>query len=402
MLNARSIDSGTIIGDDYEVICPLGEGNMSTVYKARQISLNRPVALKVLFNNPDESENFTDIFFHEVRTAALLVHPNLVHAINAGIHEGLLFFVMEYVDGQTLREMLDEGTLPDLAHIIKIMADIAMALDYATKKHSLSHGDIKPDNIIVKSDGTAKLADFGLAQTKEDSRETTGIFVTPLYASPESIQGIAKPGDTQPDIYSFGCTLFELITGTTPFSALTTEQVCSMHLNNPPPKLEDKIEGLPPELYKLVNQTLVKDPLKRPRNWHIIAQRLYSLLEGNKSYKEERKTLYIDHTIEHNKAVASAIHRYKQPKRASQSLFLMILVAILTTAGVGLAIYNRTYILSNVSYIKLKSKVTEYSSPESACTHIRNYLKHYGEDAVPAAKELLKEYEEKAQKSKKD
>lgn len=204
MLKTSALEKGTIIGDDFEIEEKLGKGNMAVVYKARQISLNRSVALKILFNTlEDEDKSFLDIFQHEIRSAALLVHPNLIHAIEAGEDNGRLFFVMEYVQGETLKKLQKANQLPSVARIIKIMADIASALDYGVKKFGLTHGDIKPDNIMVTEDGTGKLADFGLAQTKEDTRSTSGIFVTPLYAAPETLQGMVKPGNPLADIYSF-------------------------------------------------------------------------------------------------------------------------------------------------------------------------------------------------------
>ncbi len=401
MLDPTAIAAGTIIGNDYEVESLLGQGNMAMVYKARQISLNRPVALKILFSTiEEEDQSFIDIFFHEVRSAALMIHPNLVHAIDAGEDHGLLYLAMEYVEGQSLRELMNTDSLPDMAKIIKIMADIALALDYGVKKHSLTHGDIKPDNIMIKTDGNAKLADFGLAQTKEDSRMTTGIFVTPLYASPEAIRGETKPGDPMPDIYSFGCTLFNLLAGQPPFLGETPEEVCNMHLTMHPPRLEDEVKGLPEDLCRLVNSTLQKDPVKRPRNWHVVAERLYGLLEGHKDYKATHKVIYIDHTVEHNKAVAEAVRRYSKPRsKSGLSLFLLLLFAILTIAGGGYLFHNREYWRSKSAFNDVKKKVKTYTKPESACTHLRNYIQHYGDNAVPEAKDLLKEYEAKLSKS---
>lgn len=396
MLDPTSITIGTIIGNDYEIESLIGQGNMAVVYKARQISLDRPVALKILFDGIDNEDGAIDIFYHEVRAAALLIHPNLVHAIDAGEHNGSLFFVMEYVEGQSLRELMTANSLPDPAHLIKSMSDIAMALDYGVKKHNLSHGDIKPDNIIIKPDGVAKLADFGLAQTKDDSRGTKGIFVTPLYASPESVQGLAQPGDPMPDIYSFGCMLFELFSGAPPFPGTEAEEVCRMHVDLPAPKLEEKVSDLPAELYQLVNAMLQKSPTKRPRNWNVVAERLSSLLEGHKSYRETHKILYIDHTVEHNKAISEASRRYTRPKNKSgRNLIFMLIVIIFTITALSLFIYNQDFIKSNTAYIKVKSKVKEYNSPQSACDHIRRYLIHYGDKAVPEARELLKEYEAK-------
>jgi len=250
----------------------------------------------------------------------------------------------------------------------------------------------------VTKDGEGKLADFGLAQTKEDTRSTSGIFVTPLYAAPETVQGIIKPGSPLADIYSFGCTLFHLLAGVPPFPGSDPDEVCRMHTTHLAPKLETRVSGLPKELYELVDQCLLKKRSKRPHDWKEISQRLYGLLEGHKGYKPKHKVIHVN-ADEHIDAVHSAAIRYRKSKKNGAKLTIVVLFVIAAILGSTYALLKQEDWRSAADFKKVQAKVPTYVSPETAVKHIRRYINHYGEKAVPEAHELLLKYEEKALQS---
>ncbi|MFW6299546.1 MAG: protein kinase domain-containing protein, partial [Oceanicaulis sp.] len=183
----------------------------AAVYKAVQVSLDRPVALKVLPSEFTNDADFVERFFNEARAAAALSHPNIVQAYDAGITEDdICYFAMEFVEGESLQERVErEGALKP-AMALQAMKDVALALEYGWKRQRLTHGDIKPANIMVNERGIPKLSDFGLAKVAEFEFEGDGIMLTPLYAAPELIQGIGSGGNSASDIYSYGATLYHL------------------------------------------------------------------------------------------------------------------------------------------------------------------------------------------------
>lgn len=243
------------IADDrlqgYEIICPLGRGNMALVFAATQVNLNRVVALKILDPKLLVDQEFVERFLREAQAAARLNHPNIVQAYDVGSSQDLHFFAMEYVDGVTARELLDRTANQrlDQETAVDVVVQVARALDHAARHH-LVHRDVKPGNVMVNREGVVKLCDLGLATTldAEGPVESAMILGSPYYISPEQIEG--RPDlDTRADIYSLGAMLFHLVTGRPPFTGRTPEDVCLKHLSEPVPD--------PTDLSPTVTQTLV-------------------------------------------------------------------------------------------------------------------------------------------------
>ena len=217
----------------YKLICKLGSGAMATVYKARQLNLNREVAIKVLPKKYSDDPEYVERFYKEGQAAAKLNHPNIVQAIDVGEAGGYHYFVMEYVEGLTLYDELAKGKVYTEAEALDITLQVARALDHAHDR-GLIHRDVKPKNIIITPQGMAKLADMGLARLAADEQaaqaEAGRAFGTPYYISPEQIRGELNI-DFRSDIYSLGATLYHLVTGRVPFEGGSPAAVMHKHLS---------------------------------------------------------------------------------------------------------------------------------------------------------------------------
>lgn len=232
-INESRDTAGQIPG--YKVMGKLGSGAMAVVYKAKQLSLDRIVAIKVLPKKFVQKSDYVERFYKEGRLAAKLNHNNIVQAIDVGEVGGLYYFVMEYVEGKTLYDDLSKGKVFDEREAIDITIQVAKALAHAHAQ-GLVHRDVKPKNIMINKDGVVKLADMGLARETSDIKaakhEQGKAFGTPYYIAPEQIRG-EMDVDGRVDIYSLGGTLFHMVTGRVPFEATTPSEVMKKHLKEP-------------------------------------------------------------------------------------------------------------------------------------------------------------------------
>lgn len=219
----------------YKVSGKLGSGAMAVVYKAKQLSLDRTVAIKVLPKRFSEKPNYISRFYKEGKLAAKLNHNNIVQAIDVGEAGGLYYFVMEYVEGKTLYDDLSKGKIFSEKEALDITIQLANALKHAHEQ-GMIHRDVKPKNVMITNDGVVKLADMGLARETSDveaaKNEKGKAFGTPYYIAPEQIRG-ALDIDGRADIYALGATLFHMVTGRVPFEAKTPSEVMRKHLKDP-------------------------------------------------------------------------------------------------------------------------------------------------------------------------
>ena len=226
---------GQIVKERYEILEILGEGGMAFVYKARDMQLERFVAIKTLKPNYVNQETFVDRFKREAKTAANLNHPNIVQIFDWGIEEEP-YFVMEYIEGNTLTSIITKNRTISLSDILFIGAQVSSGLHAAHQK-GLVHRDIKPGNIMITPDGKVKVTDFGivsLQNEESDITKTGSILGTASYISPEQAQG--KPVSIESDLYSLGTVLYELITGKAPFSGDSPISTATKHLTEKPEK----------------------------------------------------------------------------------------------------------------------------------------------------------------------
>ncbi|MCX7805636.1 MAG: protein kinase, partial [Planctomycetota bacterium] len=244
---------------------------MGAVFKARQISLDRIVAIKILPREIARNANFIERFQREARAAGNLDHPNIVRGIDVGRDEasGYWYFAMEYVDGPNLARVLkDKGRLEE-KQVLEIATQIGRALDFAHKR-GFVHRDVKPENILVSSDGTYKLADMGLAKRSSEEGQDASVTAsgtalgTPYYMAPEQVRGELDRIDIRSDLYALGATLFHLVTGQPPFTGATSAVIMSKHLTEKPPLAHRVAEGVSEGLGRLIARMMEKDPGRRP------------------------------------------------------------------------------------------------------------------------------------------
>ncbi len=216
----------------YKILGKLGAGAMAVVYKGKQLSLDRTVAIKVLPKRFSENPEYVERFYKEGQAAGKLNHPNIVQAIDVGEAGGYHYFVMEYVEGKTISDDLADGKIFGEAEALDIIIQVAHALAHA-HACNLIHRDVKPKNIMISSNGTVKLADMGLARATTDieaaQSEAGKAYGTPYYIAPEQIRGKIDI-DGRADIYGLGATLYHMLTGRVPFMADDSADVMRKHL----------------------------------------------------------------------------------------------------------------------------------------------------------------------------
>lgn len=232
----------------YKILGKLGAGAMATVYKAKQISLDRMVAIKKLPEKYSQNPQFIERFFAEGRAAASLNHPNIVQAFDVGNEGDLYYFVMEYVEGRTVHDDIVKHRRYSETEAVNIIIQVAEALEHAHKR-GLIHRDVKPKNIMITKEGVVKLADMGLARAISDKEaaeaEAGRAFGTPYYISPEQIRGEKDVGPAA-DIYSLGATLYHMVTGSVPFEGKNPSAVMHKHLKSelvPPDHVNPKLSA---------------------------------------------------------------------------------------------------------------------------------------------------------------
>jgi serine/threonine-protein kinase len=254
--------SQTIIGR-YEVVATLGQGAMGTVYKAVDPLIERTVAIKTINLNlsKEERAEFEERFYREAKSAGRLNHANIVTIYDVGETDDVAFIAMEYLKGESLREMLDSGVVLPVDMIVKIAARIAGALDYAHENHVV-HRDIKPANIMITPGRDVKIMDFGIAQIPAGSRTQFGtVLGSPKYMAPEQVAGQATDGRT--DIFALGVVLYEMLTGTTPFNSDNLSAIMYKVLNEEPAPPSTVNPRVPPFFDRIVSRALAKRPQDR-------------------------------------------------------------------------------------------------------------------------------------------
>ncbi len=289
----------------YQLISKLGRGAMATVYKARQNSLDRIVAVKVLPKRSSGDPEFVDRFYKEGRAAARLSHNNIVQAIDVGSSpDGYHYFTMEYVEGKTLYDIMQpppvgEGKAFAEPEALDIVIQMADALAHAHQR-GLIHRDVKPKNILLTPQGVAKLTDLGLARATDDKEaaesEAGKAYGTPYYISPEQVRGDVDI-DFRADVYSLGATMYHLVTGKPPFDGETPSAVMHKHLKQPLVPADHVNTSLSAGLGEIIDVAMAKDRDERYRSTEEMLEDL-ELVRQNQPPKHARRNVNLDDLAE--------------------------------------------------------------------------------------------------------
>jgi serine/threonine protein kinase len=306
---------GIEIAGRYRLDRRLGAGGMSTVYQGLDRVLERQVAIKLLAEHLAEDDGFIARFRREALAAAKLVHPNIVQVYDSG-HDAdahRYYIVMEYVEGQTLAQLLRaRGRLP-VGEAVEIVSQACEGLEYA-HRHSVIHRDVKPGNLLINPDGLVKLADFGIAKAAEDSRITQigSVLGTAAYLSPERAKG--QEATVSSDVYSIGVVLYQSLAGRVPYESGSLTELALRQQEGDPEPLALVNPSVSPELSRAVARSLVADPAERYRSARDMRVAIEEALRG----RDSAATIALEHASAERRD-ATAVTQLATPSPAAES-----------------------------------------------------------------------------------
>ncbi|MGZ4440775.1 MAG: protein kinase domain-containing protein, partial [Gaiellaceae bacterium] len=264
----------------YELEELVGRGGMSSVYRARDRILGREVAIKMLHDQFATDTDQIERFRREARAVAKLAHSNVAVVIDRGEDEGRPYIVFEYVEGGSLKRLIQEDAPLPLDRVLEVGVQIARGLEHAHRS-GLVHRDVKPQNVLLDSGGVATVIDFGIARSSAEVRPGLTLTGTVLgssdYISPEQAQG--RTVEERTDVYSLAVVLYELLTGELPFTGENFVAVAMRHINEEPPRVLDRRTDVPPRLAQLLDRCLAKEPERRPMMSAVVQELEQCLLE---------------------------------------------------------------------------------------------------------------------------
>jgi serine/threonine-protein kinase len=256
---------GALLNDRYQLLDRLGSGGMADVFRARDLMLDRYVAIKILRKDYSANPGFQERFRQEARAAANLSHPNIVTVHDFGLTEEQIYIVMEYIPGTDLKSLLRKRGRFSVDEAIPLIVQACAGIGYAHRA-GLVHCDVKPHNMLVTPDQRLKVTDFGIARalaTIHPDERSEVVWGSPQYFSPE--QAMGEPPSPASDVYSLGVVLYEMLSGTPPFNAPTAEELSRLHIEANPVPLREYIPDLPVSLEEIVMKVLSKEPAARYR-----------------------------------------------------------------------------------------------------------------------------------------
>jgi serine/threonine-protein kinase len=256
---------GALLNDRYQLLEQLGTGGMAYVYRARDVVLDRDVAIKVLRKDYSDNAEFQNQFRLEARSAANLSHPNIVTVHDFGFADGLLYIVMEHIPGKDLKQLIRERGRFSVKDGIPLMVQACAGIGYAHRA-GLVHCDIKPHNMLVSKDMRLKVTDFGIARALASftpNERTDVVWGSPLYFAPEQAAGESPTPAS--DVYSLGVVMYELLSGTPPFTASTADELARLHISARPIPIREYIPDIPVMLEEIIMKVLSKEPSARYR-----------------------------------------------------------------------------------------------------------------------------------------
>ena len=334
---------GKLLGSRYEIIEKIGNGGMATVYKAKDLVLKRYVAVKILREEYTTDNEFIKRFNTEAESAASLTHPNIVSVYDVGKEGNLYYIVMELIKGKTLKEIIVEDGRMGWKWSVKIAKQIAQALETA-HRNNIIHRDIKPHNIIITEDGTAKVTDFGIA--KAVSNSTITAFGTTIgsvhYFSPEHARGGYT--DAKSDLYSLGVVLYEMVTGRVPFDADTPVSVALKHMQEKPVPPIELNPAIPQSLNDLILKAMEKDPNMRYSTATEVIEDLDKILKNpeaevgvvDKSQARARRIQQEDNQT--NQSKFAKFKKYLEEHKGVKIALIVAIFLIVFIASIGITL----------------------------------------------------------------
>ncbi|MFC7392505.1 Stk1 family PASTA domain-containing Ser/Thr kinase [Scopulibacillus cellulosilyticus] len=357
---------GKRLSGRYEIISRLGDGGMAIVYKARDLILERLVAVKILRSEFSNDDDFIRRFHREAESVSSLSHPNIVSIYDIGEEDDCYFIVMEYVDGETLKDFIKQHSPIPIAEAVYILKQIALALEHA-HDHGIVHRDIKPHNILIDEQGGVKVTDFGIAVAMNSATITftNSIMGSAHYLSPEQAKG--SKATIKSDIYALGIVMYELLTGRLPFPGTSPVTVALKHLNEQMPLPSEYRSDIPQSLENIVIKATAKSPEKRYENMPELYNDLSTALNPDRQNEprlvladededDEEKTKIIpaikpDNHEELNDAPAqdTANNNQAEPKKKKGKRILwIVIIAIILLIGAGVLAVT---VMPNIFYV---------------------------------------------------
>ncbi|MBD0348607.1 MAG: serine/threonine protein kinase [Thermoleophilia bacterium] len=317
---------GELIAGRFELEQIVGSGGMATVYRAHDRLLERTVAIKILHEQFARDEDAVARFRREARAVAQLTHPSIVTVIDRGEEDGRPYIVFEYVEGETLKQLLlREGALP-VERALETALEIARALE-AAHRRGLLHRDVKPQNVLLAEDGRAKVTDFGIARARgADGLTITGtVLGTSDYIPPEQARG--EPTGAPADVYSLGAVLYELLTGEVPYEGDNPVTVAMRHVRDPVPSVRNHRRDVPERVDGLVRRALAKDPADRFASMSEVIAELEACLAG-RAVADSEATMVLP--------PGAPVARARRGRRVARRLAVsLVSLALVAAAAVG-------------------------------------------------------------------
>jgi hypothetical protein len=335
----------------YEILKSLGQGGMGAVYLARQVSLDREVALKVMHPNVARNPTFLARFLREALAAAKLVHPHVVQIYDVGEDSGVRYYSMELVRGASLGQVLKKKGRVEVSAATRYILQAARGLLFAHNR-GIIHRDIKPDNLLLDQLGIIKIADLGLVKMPVDSAAgpasvnltAPGMTVgTAAYMAPEQARACIDV-DRRADIYSLGCTFYALLAGRPPFAGTSSLEIMTLHCTEPPPPLESLVPGLSPALIAIINRMLAKEPDDRYPDCKHLIEDLKRFLD-RESGKQELPS------VEHVARLQACVRRFQTPMARLRRQVLLGCMAAATLAILGTLLIGKPGWMVAVSFL---------------------------------------------------
>ena len=288
------ITKGQKINDRYEIIRNIGEGGMANVYLGYDTILDRNVAIKILRGDLSTDEKFVRRFQREALSASSLSHPNIVEMYDVGEDDGVYYIVMEYIEGQTLKQLLKKRGNLTLSECIDIMLQLTEGMSHAHDSYII-HRDLKPQNIMIQDDGQIKITDFGIAMALNSTQltQTNSVMGSVHYLPPEQAAG--KGSTIKSDIYSMGIIFYELLTGTLPFKGDNAVEIALKQMKEPLPDLTEDNSSIPMSIENVILKSTAKNPKNRYNDARQMHDDLLTVLDDNRMTEEKYKYPYPEH-----------------------------------------------------------------------------------------------------------